>query len=365
MAVKNTQHFIHNPQAFLEKSYIKNCNNQMLVQAIGTGISNLASMSVFLFQQKGDNSVDEGTTTKDAPKDEPKKAEEKEEDIIKNIKNMLNASQVNFDNESVEFQKDLVNKYKVIKEVNPNITEEELSKRLNNYAKALKFNKAKLDGIEYQSECAKATTKEELLSLYNKFGEEFVELYDKDGNGSVGIAEMLYQEVFDNYRAKFVKTYKAQGKTEQEAMELATIAADKKAVEVVEQYTSNKAELPNLESDLAQEDYLLVSDIMNKFSKLDAANAKEGDGQISNTEAAAHLMAMAQLLDNKNNITSFEFEFTELAIKYDGMNAAEIEADLVNDGIDNATAKELAVKIVEASKKYNSNIDAYIPLLNN
>ncbi len=56
MVVKNTQHYIHNPQAFLENSAMKAANNQYIAQFIGSGVSNLTS----IFMCKAADGVTDG-----------------------------------------------------------------------------------------------------------------------------------------------------------------------------------------------------------------------------------------------------------------------------------------------------------------
>lgn len=247
--------------------------------------------------------------------------------------------------------------------MNPNISEDELTIRLENYAKALEFNNARLNESEYQSDCSKAKNIDELALAYKQFGKEFVELYDNDGDSSISFDEMLYREILDEYKPDLVELFKKKRKSEEEAERLASITAEKKALEVVEKYCKDMNNLPDLNTLGAQRDYDLVLKTMQKFSVLDAAAAGQGDEKITATEAAAHLMSMAQLDDAKNNISSREFQYTKLILKFKDVPETEIIETLISEGLEEENAKKLAKNIITATQNYDARMKAYTDFL--
>ena len=81
------------------------------------------------------------------------------------------------------------------------------------------------------------------------------------------------------------------------------------------------------------------------------------DFAMSANEAGAHLMLMAKMSDDKNNITGEEYRFSQLAILYDGYTVQEIMLE--------GYSKEEANAIFNLSKKYTTNLPAYSKFLNN
>lgn len=342
--VAKTQHFIHNPQAFLEQSAIKSAQNQGMAQFIGNGISNLASMSVFLCKQKGNDTTTTttATTTTEAPKEEQEVTlpdKEKSEDIVKNLVK-------DFEKLPAGIQKDLVHKYNVIKTVTPDITEEVLTKRLNNYAQALKFHNAELaantdDSVVYESACSAATTNEELVTAYEQFGTEYVELYDQNGDGAIDVHEMFYQELVDYYMS--------------EGDDRTTALSKANAAEKL--FTNfNLDALPN--GDSAEEE--LFKRVVKKFKMLDIDDLKT----ISTKEAAIHLLSTAQLHDKLNNITAAEFSDSDLAMMFAGKDIADIvewiktNQDELPEGLEPLTDSEIqtqAEEIYQNITKYTQN----------
>ena len=192
---------------------------------------------------------------------------------------------------------DVVNKYKTILDYNKKngiITDQTvLENRIVNYAKGLKYHNfeaeaLKNDNAEFQSDCSKAKTLEDLAKSYQEFGKEYVEFMDQDGDGEINVHEMFYQELQDLY------SIKGMSKTE----------AKQKAIETLEKFKSyNIDNLPDENNELYDtEEMELFTTVMKKVGLLDA----DANGQISSDEAGAYLMTTAQSLDNKNNIKAAE-----------------------------------------------------------
>lgn len=316
MVTKASYHYIHNPEAFLrDKADLhaaKSYRTAYIAEMLGSSIFGLTSTCLSGRVGRGGSSKEVDDEPKKAAPQEEKEVvvEEKKEDIVKNIKTILSTSnvEIDFDSESADFQKDLISKYKVIKSVNKDITDTELTRRLTNYAKALKFHQAEVaanadDTVEYKSACAKAKTQEELVNSYEQFGAEYVELYDQDGNSSIDIHEMFYQELIDYYISE--------GDDRNIALAKAI-----KATELFKDFNLNA--LPAGES--AEEE--LFKRVVQKFKTIDI----DGVNGISSKESATHLLSMAQLHDKLNNISASEFLDSDLAVMFAGKSVEDIEA---------------------------------------
>ena len=211
---------------------------------------------------------------------------------------------------------DVVNKSKVILEYNQmnGITTDQtvLENRIVNYAKGLKYHNfeaeaLKNDNAEFQSDCSKAKTLEDLAKSYQEFGKEYVEFMDQDGDGEINVHEMFYQELQDLYSTK------GMNKTE----------AKQKAIETLEKFKSyNIDNLPDENNELYDtEEMELFTTVMKKVGLLDA----DANGQISSDEAGAYLMTTAQSLDNKNNIKAAEAKKIEIGIAADGYSVKDLQ----------------------------------------
>ena len=223
------------------------------------------------------------------------------------------------------------------KQNNIETNEETLKERIINYAKGLRFQnfeKTALDkGGEYQSDCSEAKTFEELQAKYKQFGKEYVETMDQDGNGQIDAHEMFYSEL--------TTLYEAQG--------MSYLQAKEKALETVKQFKDyNAMNLPEEgDSVYGTEEAEQFTDILVKMGVLD----KDKNMSLSTDEAAAYLMAMAQLDDTKNNITSQENIRSELAIATQDMSVQEIMDTL-------GFTEEEAKNIISYREKFNNNLDA-------
>ena len=211
---------------------------------------------------------------------------------------------------------DVVNKYKTILDYNNKngITTNQtvLENRIVNYAKGLKYHNFEAEALknnnaEFQSDCSKAKTLEDLAKSYQEFGKEYVEFMDQDGDGEINVHEMFYQELQDLY------SIKGMSKTE----------AKQKAIETLGKFKSyNIDNLPDENNELYDtEEMELFTTVMKKVGLLDA----DANGQISSDEAGAYLMTTAQSLDNKNNIKAAEAKKTEIGIAADGYSVKDLQ----------------------------------------
>lgn len=122
-----SEHFIHNPEKFMAKSNEKNCVNQMFISSI---FENVIGGGMNLLNYVVDKKCNGGGNTEQAAEN---KQTESPKQIIKNLKGFIK----DFSKLPENRQKDLIKKYSAIKATNPDITDEQLQKRLNNYLKAL------------------------------------------------------------------------------------------------------------------------------------------------------------------------------------------------------------------------------------
>ena len=258
------------------------------------------------------------------------------EDIVKEM-----LSEV--DLEGVDL-KDVVGKYNTILAVdkanNTTTPTEKIQKRLTNYVKGLKYHNFEAgaqanNDAEFHSDCAKATSLDELSKAYQQFGKEYVEFLDQDGDGEINLHEMFYQELQDFYSSS-----KEMKKTE----------AKKKAIEMLEKFKAyNMETLPDENSELYDTDEMeLFTTVMKKIGLLDA----DKNRQISSDEAGAYLMTTAKSLDGKNNIKAAEATQMERGIAADGFN----EEDLKEFGY---TQEEIK-NILSFNNYFKNNFNTYL-----
>ncbi len=230
--------------------------------------------------------------------DTPKAVDSKEA-----VKTILQNAGINFDEESADFQKDVVSKYNLIKSVaeksGQEINETTLQTRIENYAKGWKFEQFGKQSVlgkvgEFQSDCSNAKTLDELKQSYKQFGAEYTEFYDNDGNKAVDAYEMFYQELQDHYSTKGLSSAEAKAK----------------ALEVIQEYSQKGYSIANLPDNVDTDEMELFTLVLSKIGVLDANK----DGVLGQDEAASYLLTMAQMNDKKNNITSQEYLVTEMAI---------------------------------------------------
>ncbi|MCM1004376.1 MAG: hypothetical protein NC408_08555 [Candidatus Gastranaerophilales bacterium] len=203
MVVKNTQHYIHNSQAFLENNAIKAANNQMWAQFIESGVSNLTS----IFMCNAANGVNGGgstttTTTKTektineavVPSEEPK-----ETDASQVVKDMID----DFDQLPKTTQNALIERYNKLIDKNGKDFDKALIKlNLNNYLKGMSAR-----GIEQKFGLSEELCSEEIvidgvdeavqkgdtvayIEAYRTAAKEFIAQYDIDGDGKINLSEL-------------------------------------------------------------------------------------------------------------------------------------------------------------------------------
>lgn len=343
------------------KYYLKNAN-----ETVKQNIANLCGLTIETSETKETPETAEIPETKETPETvkpseikettETVEAAETEQtqtwntkqqetiEIANKIKGYLQNTEIDFDTLDTDFKKDLVNKYKNITAMaqanNFELSEEQISERIRNYAKGYLFHKFESGNVlgtnneDYQSDCSKAKNYEELRESYQQFGKEYVEFGDADGNGKFGVHEMFYQELTEYYQTK--------GMNKQEAT--------KKAIETTRKFKEYNIEnLPDENNSLyGTEEMDLFVKVLGKITTLDA----DGDQELSADESGAYLMSMAQLDDSKNNITAQENIRTEYAVNTNGMSVEDIMEEY---NLDRKTAEN----IISYQKKFNNNLAAY------
>lgn len=257
------------------------------------------------------------------------------EDIVKEMLSEVDLKGVDL--------KDVVGKYNTILAVdkanNTTTPTEKIQKRLTNYVKGLKYHNFEAEAqvnknAEFHSDCAKATSLDEISKAYQQFGKEYVEFLDQDGDGKINVHEMFYQELQDLYSSK------GMNKTE----------AKKKAIEMLEKFKSyNIDTLPDENSELYDTDEMeLFTTVMKKIGLIDA----DKNRQISSDEAGAYLMTTAMSSDGKNNIKAAEVTQMERGIAADGFN----EEDLKKLGYKQKEAKN----ILSFNNYFKNNFNTYL-----
>ncbi len=214
--------------------------------------------------------------------------------------------------DSEALKRDLLTKYNVMTSVAEQNKEtldlDEIQTRLTNYAKGWKFNQFQvkasldLDAPEYQSDCSKAKTMEELKAAYNQFAKEYIEFYDQDENNKIEIEEMFYQELIEHYSLRD---------------RMSTAEAKKKALETLENYKTNNygllnngtINLPNDGSDEAT----LYSLILGKLTRMEQTLNIDNNAAFDQEEIAIYLNAMASINDKGNNISTSDSKLMETA----------------------------------------------------
>ncbi len=292
-----------NKSQFTDKDTDIRKGNQFVVQANENYAitKNVWSQIVDIAKQKMGITTpveDEAPVSGEDVQDTPKAVDSKEA-----VKTILQNAGINFDEESAEFQRDVVSKYDLIMSVaeksGQEVDETTLQTRIENYAKAWKFQQFNKQSVlgevgEFQSDCSNAKTLDELKQSYKQFGAEYTEFYDNDGNKAVDAYEMFYQELQDHYSTKGLSSAEAKAK----------------ALEVIQEYSQKGYSIANLPDNVDTDEMELFTLVLSKIGVLDANK----DGVLGQDEAASYLLTMAQMNDKKNNITSQEFLATEMAI---------------------------------------------------
>lgn len=315
-------------------------NKQFVVQEGNYQITKSAWDKIVDMAKKklGISTAEQEVKTEEAQETETVTNEAEDKSDEEKLKTILSDAEITVNDADMEKIK---SKYEMIlaynKQNNIETNEETLKERIINYAKGLRFQnfeKTALDkGGEYQSDCSEAKTFEELQAKYKQFGKEYVETMDQDGNGQIDAHEMFYSEL--------TTLYEAQG--------MSYLQAKEKALETVKQFKDyNAMNLPEEgDSVYGTEEAEQFTDILVKMGVLD----KDKNMSLSTDEAAAYLMAMAQLDDTKNNITSQENIRSELAIATQDMSVQEIMDTL-------GFTEEEAKNIISYREKFNNNLDA-------
>lgn len=247
------------------------------------------------------------------------------------VKNILTEAGVEFDENIV---RQVAKKYPTMQAIpQAGLTIEE---RVINYAKGLIFSSFGLSAAQvnetgdYQSDCSKAKSIDELKDAYKQFGAEYVETFDQDNDGKINVYEMFYQELISNYIDN--------GSTEKDAKT--------RALKVTKDFENKKYNALNLPTESTLES-ILFGEVAHKIA-MHEASGEVPDFAMSATEAGTHLLSMAQLTDSKNNITGMEYRGATYAIMYSDYSLEEIMAE--------GHSEEEAKGILSCVKKYEQNL---------
>ena len=260
------------------------------------------------------------------------------------VKTILKTAGIDIENESDEFKKDVLSKYNTMvmtaKSSNQELDDDTIKTRLSNYVKALRFHEIEIrankgEDVAYENkECSSAKTEDEAIKKYKQFGAEYVELYDQNGDKSIDIHELFFLDLIDIYKTRGYSSDKAK----------------QKAIAMTEKYKDNSILKQPTDDSFESE---IFRQAANKISVIDTAKGANADSKISTEEAAAYLISMAQVCDNKNQITKSEFNGSEYGIKYTGCSLDEIQEE-------ENCSKENANKIKDFVKKFNDNLNFFM-----
>lgn len=318
------------------KNYVVQEGNYQISKNAWQQIVDLAKKSLGITDAKPEEEVAEKPSVETLTEENAQVAEEK-------IKTILTNSGINVDDITEEDMAKIKSKYEMIctynEQNNIETKDEVLQERIVNYTKGLRFQNfekqvLEKDGpAEYESDCSKAKSIEEFRSMYKQFGKEYVETMDQDGNGQIDAHEMFLTELTALYESKG----------------MSSLAARNKALGVVEEFKIYNA------MNLPQEgDALYGTDDAEKFVSVllnIGVLDKDKNMSLSSDEAAAYLMAMAQLNDSKNNITKSESTKATMAIATNDMSAQEIIDEF-------GYSEEFANTIVSFRERFNNNLQA-------
>lgn len=328
-----------------KNNYVVDEGQYVLSESAWEKICNAAKKKLGITSQTKTTTPNETSQNTNAPKTSSYQEQ------IKTVEQYFSDSDFDFASKDDEFKKEVLATYNVIvsvaKQNNQEIDETSIKTRLVNYAKALNFHKAELaakkgtDVVYENSDCANAKNTNELIDKYKQFGKEYVELYDKNGDKSIDVYELFYKDLSDN----LVEQY-GYDKTK----------AEKAAITITQEYKKNGYTILNQpkEDSIPAE---IFRDAVNKITIIDTAKGATVNGNISTDEAAAHLITMAQICDNKNSITKSEFTGTELAIRFQDCNIAQIKEEL-------NCSDEFAKKVYNYVSTYKERLDEYMPYFN-
>lgn len=266
-----------------------------ITESAWTKIVNIAKQKMGIAEQSDNKTrVQTGAVASQNVEKDNNTGVEKFQETSDKIKEILNKSDIDFDSLGELYKRDVVSKYNTMKAVNPNITDEELETRIVNYTKGWMYNNFEQKTLlgknpaDFKSECSKATTKTELKDKYTQFAKEYIEYYDQNSDGEVDVAELLYDAVNSHYFS-----------TEK----LNSAEAKQKAIQIVKDFSEGKL-LPNEDGNADEKILASVIDKLN-FLNLEATNSNS-DKTLNVNEIKAYLLATAQMLDTKNDISSNE-----------------------------------------------------------
>lgn len=216
-----------------------------------------------------------GASPKKEVKAQPKQEKIKPENAVKDLVK-------DFDKLPKEFQTNLIKKYENIKEIYPNITDEKISERLNNYTKALKSHATELEmGEAFAAGFENGNIVEVLTSSDLKIVDEDIE-NAKDPSKDDFFTTRI------NRGAGYVELYDTNGDE----------AVDFNEFKALEEHDSGQT--------LTQEEIDATKVV---FDRID----KNGNGKIDATEMASHLYAVSRITDEGREGNSAEITFKEWA----------------------------------------------------
>lgn len=265
-----------------------------ITESAWTKIVNIAKRKMGITEQSDNKAqVQTGTASSQNVEKDNNTGVAKFQETSDKIKGFLSKSDIDFDSLGELYKRDVVSKYNTMKDVKSNITDEELETRIVNYTKGWMYNNFEQKTLlgknpaEFKSEC-KANTVDELKGKYTQFAKEYIEYYDKNSDGEIDVAELLYDAVNSHYFS-----------TEK----LNSTEAKQKAIQIVEDFTKNKLQ-PN---ENGNTDEKILASVISKldFLNLEATNS-DSDKTLNIDEIKAYLLATAQISDTNNDIRSDE-----------------------------------------------------------
>lgn len=279
----------------------------------------------------------------------------------KTVKDLI--GETNFNNLSEDFKGEVLKKYSTIstyaKNNNITISDEEMTRRLNNYIKALDAHKKELQMGDYQLQLletdenegkaglencpvtivdndiiqGKAGSDEEYYQSFLARGEGYVELYDTNGDGVVELDEFLSKEESDAGSSEI---------SEEDEAAFNMLAGDDKKLSLNEYLNNIKVQLKrDLSDDEIQRhtnEYNIIAGTdnaidYNEYIKSEEIFAKNyfstiaGDNKIDAKEMASHLYAVSRLYDGDTKSTGEDITFKE----WYGAQSIGTDANITNN----------------------------------
>ncbi len=244
-------------------------------------------------------------------------------DSKKELTDILKTAGIDFDSESEEFQNALTVKYNTMldfaKRNNETLSDAVKTRRMVNYAKAWKFNQFEQQAMDNKSpadwkygEDIEGKTDAEKLEIlkehYDKMADQYIELYDNNGDGSVDILEMFCRE-FEEHCLSIGMDSKG---------------AHTLAIQKTEEFSKMSFADVDASEDTSSA-MVLYKMLISKFGTLEASSTPDIDKikQLSKDEIQAYLFTMANYDGTgKNDITANEVKTLELDIQSGNENVA-------------------------------------------